>query len=60
MFSKFWRGATNLYEAVRDSRIFWENVFCPQNRENGPKIGQEQGFLNLLKIWSLIFTEFVL
>ena len=50
-------------------------IFCPQNWENRPKMGQKQVFLNLLqnlfvikkkklKIYiiylSLIFTEFVL
>ena len=25
------------------------NFFCPQNWENGPKMGQKQGFLNVLK-----------
>ena len=28
---------------------FLGKKFCPQNWENGPKIGQKQGFLNLLK-----------
>ena len=28
---------------------FLENIFFPQNWENGPKIWQKQGFLNLLK-----------
>ena len=27
---------------------FLGNFFCPQNLENGPKMGQKQGFLNLL------------
>ena len=28
---------------------FPEKYFCPQNYENGPKMDQEQGFLNFLK-----------
>ena len=28
---------------------FPEKYFCPQNYENGPKMDQEQGFLNVLK-----------
>ena len=28
---------------------FAEKKFLPQNWENGPKMGQKQGFLNLLK-----------
>ena len=31
------------------SRIFRKNWFCPKIWENGTKMGQKQGFLNLLK-----------
>ena len=31
------------------SQILWEKNFCHQNWGNGPKMGQKQGFLNLLK-----------
>ena len=56
-FSEFWHGASNLDKVVFDrARFFWKN-FCPKNRGNRPKIG----FFELKKkIWSLIFTEFVL
>ena len=65
VFSKFWHGAWNPDQVVCDSCIF-QNLFCPQNRENGPKMGQKQGFLNLLKklvinfyrICSIIFILF--
>ena len=57
-FSKFWDGARNLYEVVRDSWIFQENFFCPKNWEIQPKMGKKQAFLIYWKIYSLIFTEF--
>ena len=28
---------------------FLEKIFCPQNLENEPKMGQKQGFLSILK-----------
>ena len=36
------------YINLRD-RAFLEKIFCSQNWENGPKMDQKQGFLNLLK-----------
>ena len=50
-FSKFWDGARNPYEVVRDSmtEILRKNYFCLQNWENDPNMGQKQVFLNLLK-----------
>ena len=30
VLSKFWHGARNLYEVVRDSRILWKNIFVPK------------------------------
>ena len=44
------------------SQVFRENPFWPKNRENVPKVGQKQGFFNLLEnmvtnfywIWSII------
>ena len=47
-FSKFWHGARNPYEV-------WRNAFCPPNWGNGPKMGQKQGFLNLLKNLAIDF-----
>ena len=32
-----------------------EKKFCPQNWENGPKMGQKHGFLNLLKNFVINF-----
>ena len=54
VFSKFKHGARNLYEVVCNrARFCQENFFCPQNWENGPKMVQNQGFLNLLKTFVL-------
>ena len=39
---------------------FPEKYFCPKNYENGPKMDQEQGFLNFLKKLIINFTAFVL
>ena len=39
---------------------FLDNFFLTQNLENGPKMGQKQGFFNLLKDLVINFTEFVL
>ena len=35
-----------------------EKNFCHQNWKNGPKMGQKQGFLNLLKYLVISFIEF--
>ena len=44
-----WHGARNSYEVVRDRAGFsGEKFFLPQNWEKGPKVGQNQGFFNLL------------
>ena len=51
-FSKFLHDATNPYEIVRDSRILWKKFFSLKIWENGPngsKMGQKQGFLNLIE-----------
>ena len=37
-----------VHERAGFSRFFFL-FFCPQNWEDGPKMGQNQGFLNLLK-----------
>ena len=58
-FSKFWHGARNLYEVVRDRAGFSRKIFfCPKNWEIQPKMGQKQAFLIYWKIYPLIFTEF--
>ena len=36
--------------------FFKKNLFVPKNGENGPKIGQKQGFLNLLE--NLVINSF--
>ena len=46
--SKF-HGARNPYKVVHDRPDFPEKKICPQNWENGPKMGRKHGFLNLLK-----------
>ena len=43
VFGKFLHGTRKPYEVVTEPD-FLENYFCPQNWENGPKMGQ-----NLLK-----------
>ena len=40
VFSKFWHGARNPFEVMHDSKIFHKRI---------GKMGQKQGFLNLLK-----------
>ena len=37
------------------SWIFQKNFFYPQNWENGTKMGQKHGFLNLLKNFVISF-----
>ena len=61
VFSKFRHDARNPYEVVChrarfSGKIFllrklrkWTKFFQPKNWENGRKMGQKQGFLNLLK-----------
>ena len=49
VFSNFWLVARNLYEVVLDTARFSGKNFCLQYWENGRKMGQKQGFLNLLK-----------
>ena len=57
-----------MWSCVWQSQIFWENFFCPQNWENGPRMGQKQGFLNLLEnlvvncywIWSIMKIYIIL
>ena len=34
---------------------FLKKIFCPKNWENGPKMGQKQGFLNILKNFDINF-----
>ena len=43
-FSIFWHGARNPYEVVHDRTRFSREI-----KENGPKMVQKQGLLNLLK-----------
>ena len=38
-----------IWSCVGQSWIFLEKIFCLQNWENGPKMGQKQGFFNLLR-----------
>ena len=63
-FFKFWHGARNPYEVVRDRADFRWKIFLPQKLENGPKMGQKQGLLNLLKnivinfFWILSIKKF--
>ena len=52
MFSKFWHGARNPDEVVCDSQIFWTKKFLP------PKMGQKEGFLNLLKNFGIVLNFF--
>ena len=40
---------------MNDSQIFQKNIFCLKNWENGPKMGQKHGFLNLLKHFVINF-----
>ena len=54
-FFKFWYGARNPYEVVREEPDSPKKIL-----ENGPKMGQKQVFFIYWEIWSLIFTEFFL
>ena len=54
-FFKFWYGARNPYEVVREEPDSPKKIL-----ENGPKMGQKQVFFIYWEILSLIFTEFVL
>ena len=50
VFSKFWNGARNLYEVVFDRVGFSRtNFFYLRNGENGPKVGQKQGFFYFIE-----------
>ena len=40
---------THIKLRVWQSRIFQKKMFCHKNWENGPKMGQKQGFLDILK-----------
>ena len=68
VFSKFWLGARNPCEVVYNragfsgkKKIYLPPPSLPKKKlENGPKMGKKQFFLIQRKIWSLIFTEFVL
>ena len=44
-----------MWSCAWQSQIFREIFFCPQNWENGPKMGQKQGFLNLLEYFDINF-----
>ena len=50
VFLKFWPGARNPYEVVRDSRIFQKKSFCPQIRkmEKWSKNEPETGFFEFI------------
>ena len=49
VYSEFWHGARNPFEVVHDrARLSGKNCFASE-LENGPKMCQKQGFLNLLK-----------
>ena len=61
VFSEIWHGARYSFEVVCD-RAFWEKFFWPKIGKKSPKMGQNQGFFNLLEnlvinlywIWSLM------
>ena len=44
VFAKFWHGARNPYEVVRDKARFSEKKLYIKNWENETKMGQNQGF----------------
>ena len=44
-FLWIWHGARNPYHVVRDSWMFWKNVLCRKNRENGQKQAKKKGVL---------------
>ena len=45
-----WHGARNSYGVVHGRAGFSEKkFFLPENWEKGPKMGQKQGFFNLLE-----------
>ena len=48
-FSKFWHGTRNPYEVVRERAGFSGKKIIVPKIEKGPKMGQKQDFLNLLK-----------
>ena len=50
-FSKFYHGARNPYEIVRDRARFSRKIFFD------PKMGQKQCFLNLLENWVINFSR---
>ena len=50
-FSKFWHGARNPYEVVRDRARLSRKIFF------APKMGQKQGFLYLLENWVIEFFK---
>ena len=62
VFSEFWRSGRNPYEVVHDWAGFCrEKIFLPKNLGKWTKNEPKTGFLWIYwKIWSLIFTEFVL
>ena len=49
VFYEIWHGARNSWSCAWQSWIFWESFFLPQNWEKWPKMGQKQGFFNLLE-----------
>ena len=49
VFSKFWHGTRDTKLFVTVAKNFWKFFFWHKNWESGPKMGQKQGFLNLLK-----------
>ena len=59
VFSKFWHGARNPYEVVRDRAGFSRKIFfAPKIGKMDPKWAKNRVFLIYWKIYSLIFTEF--
>ena len=61
VFSKFWHDARNSYEVVRDRAGFsGKYFFAPKIGKIDQKMGQNRVFLIYWKVWSLIFTKFVL
>ena len=49
VFSQFWHGAWNPDQVVCDRAVFFRICFVPKIEKMDQKMGQKQGFLNLLK-----------
>ena len=49
VFSQIWHGARNSYKVVHNRAFREKKNFLSQNWEKGPKMGQNQGFFNILE-----------